>query len=171
MFKLAVFLCVIALVAAFAPTRVQKSTRYIINYKIKCYCDKNIHLFFNYYLRTEISMTSDFQKAFSATLIGASLFLGQSARAEIDYDGVKYLGGGDKVDLNNANIRAYVKIPGLYPNIASKIVNNGPFKSVSEVYNIPGLTNAEKEILKKTESRFVTLDSKPEYVIDKINNG
>lgn len=28
MFKLAIFLCVIALVAAFAPTRVQKSTRY-----------------------------------------------------------------------------------------------------------------------------------------------
>lgn len=116
-------------------------------------------------------MASDFQKAFSATLIGASLFLGQSARAEIDYEGVKYLGGGDKVDLNNANIRAYVKIPGLYPNIASKIVNNGPFKSVSDVYNIPGLSSAEKEILKKTESRFVTLDSKPEYVIDKINNG
>jgi len=36
---------------------------------------------------------------------------------------------------------------------------------------MPGLSNAEKEVLKKAESRFVTLDVKPEYDIDKINNG
>lgn len=100
-------------------------------------------------------------------LVGAT----QQANAEIDYEGIKYLGGGDKVDLNNANIRAYLKMPGMYPSIASKIVNNGPFKSVADVYNLPGLTSAEKEILKKNEARFVTLDSKPEYVVDKINNG
>lgn len=73
--------------------------------------------------------------------------------------------------MNNANIRAYLKIPGLYPTIASKIVNNGPFKVVSDVYNMPGLSSAEKEILKKAENRFVVLEGKPEYVIDKINNG
>jgi hypothetical protein len=33
--------------------------------------------------RMEVSMASDFQKAFSATVIGASLFLGQTARAEV----------------------------------------------------------------------------------------
>jgi photosystem II PsbU protein len=105
--------------------------------------------------------------------MGASMLAGasQQARAEIDYEGIKYLGGGDKIDLNNANIRAYLKLPGMYPTIASKIVNNGPFKSVADVYNLPGLTNAEKDILKKNENRFVTLDSKPEYVVDKINNG
>ena len=104
-------------------------------------------------------------------MIGASLFLGGAAKAEVDYDGIKYLGGGDKIDLNNANIRAYLKVPGLYPGIASKIVVNGPFKSVSDVYSIPGLSGAEKDILKKFESKFVTLDVKPEYDIDKINNG
>jgi photosystem II PsbU protein len=104
-------------------------------------------------------------------MIGASLFIGQAARAEIDYEGVKYLGGGDKIDLNNANIRAYLKVPGLYPTLASKIVTNGPFKTVADVYNIPGLSGAEKDLLKKAESRFVTLDVKPEYEIDKINNG
>lgn len=96
---------------------------------------------------------------------------GATAHAEVDYDGIKYLGGGDKVDLNNANIRAYLKIPGFYPNLASKIVNNGPFKTVADVYNIPGLSNAEKDNLKKQESRLTTLDPKAEYVIDKINNG
>lgn len=39
------------------------------------------------------------------------------------------------------------------------------------IFSIPSLTSAEKEILKKAEGRFVTLDGKPEYVIDKINNG
>lgn len=120
---------------------------------------------------TVANCLQDFQKMFAATMIGASLFAGQSARAEIDYDGVKYLGGGEKVDLNNANIRAYLKIPGMYPSIASKIVNNGPFKTVADIYNIPDLTGAEKDVLKKNEGRFVTLDSKPEYVVDKINNG
>lgn len=108
----------------------------------------------------------------------ASAFLGFSflsttgmARAEIDYEGVKYLGGGSKVDLNNANIRAYLDFPGMYPTVASKVVTHGPYKTVGDIYNIPGLTNAEKDVLKKYESKFVVLDPKPEYVLDKINNG
>lgn len=32
-------------------------------------------------------------------------------------------------------------------------------------------TDAEKSILKKYESKFVTLEPAPEYVIDRINNG
>ena len=104
-------------------------------------------------------------------MIGATLFLGGAVKAEVDYDGIKYLGGGDKIDLNNANIRAYLKVPGMYPGIASKVVINGPFKSVDDVYKIPGLSGAEKDILKKYESKWVVLDVKPEYDIDKINNG
>lgn len=109
-------------------------------------------------------------------LIGASLFLGgvaqgvAPAHAEVDYEGIKYLGGGDKIDLNNANIRAYLKVPGLYPTIAGKIVSAKGFKTVADVYNLD-LTAQEKAILKKAESRFVVLDGKPEYVIDKFNNG
>lgn len=113
-----------------------------------------------------------FRNAVVAALIGSTALINyQSVRAEIDYDGVKYLGGGDKVDLNNANIRAYLKIPGLYPTIASKLVNNGPYKSVQDVFNIASLSSSEKETLKNSESRFIVLEGKPEYVIDKINNG
>lgn len=54
--------------------------------------------------------------------------------------GVGYLGGGDKVDLNNANVRAYVKYPGLYPTIAGKIVSHGPYKNVGDVFSASGLT-------------------------------
>ena len=70
----------------------------------------------------------------ASLLFGQGLLAPQPASAEIDYEGVKYLGGGDKIDLNNANIRAYLKVPGLYPNIASKIVKYGPYKSVADVY-------------------------------------
>eukprot|EP00981_Chlorochromonas_danica_P010155 scaffold3051_cov167-Ochromonas_danica.AAC.14 len=114
---------------------------------------------------------ADFKKVFTASVIGASLFVGSQARAEIDYEGVKYLGGGDKIDLNNANIRSYTQFKGYYPTLASKIVSNGPYKTVADVYNIPGLTSAEKDNLKKFENKFVVLDEKPEYVMDKINNG
>ena len=105
-------------------------------------------------------------------MIGASLLVGgTAARAEVDYDGIKYLGGGDKIDINNANIRAYLKLPGVYPTAAGRIASNGPYKAVSDIYNLPGMTNAEKDALKKVESKFIVLDPKPEYVIDKINNG
>jgi len=120
-----------------------------------------------------VSMKMDVQKVFASALVGASMLLGgQQAKAEIDYDGIKYLGGAEKIDLNNANIRAYLKVPGMYPTIAGKVVSApAPFKSVGDVYNIPGLSGAEKDIIKKNEGRFVVLDPKPEYVIDKINNG
>jgi photosystem II PsbU protein len=104
-------------------------------------------------------------------MIGSSLFFGGVARAEINYDGVKYLGGGDKVDVNNANIRVYLKYPGLYPTIAGKVVKYGPYKAVADIYNVPGLSSTEKDLLKKYEDKFVVLDPKPEYILDKFNNG
>ena len=84
-----------------------------------------------------------------------------AASAKIDYDGVKYLGGGDVIDLNNANIRAYLRLKGMYPTIAGKIVSNKtPFKTVADVYNLPGLKDAEKDVLKSYEKagRFTVLE-------------
>ena len=75
------------------------------------------------------------------------------------------------VDLNNANVRAYLRMPGMYPSAAGKIVTHGPYKSVGDVYNIPGLTQAEKDVIKKYENRFTVKDPAAEYVIDRINNG
>ncbi len=103
--------------------------------------------------------------AFGAAAIPAA------ANARVDYDGVKYLGGGSIVDVNNANVRAYIRLPGMYPNAAGKIVSHGPYKSVGDLYNIPGLTSAEKDVIKKYESRFVAQEPAAEYVIDRINNG
>jgi hypothetical protein len=61
--------------------------------------------------RMQLSMKNDISKAVAATFMGASLFLGgMNAKAEIDYDGIKYLGGGDKIDLNNVslNLKKYI---------------------------------------------------------------
>jgi len=73
--------------------------------------------------------------------------------------------------VNNANVRAYLRMPGMYPAAAGKIVSHGPYKSIADVYAIPGLTSAEKDVIKKYESRFTAKEPSPEYVIDRINNG
>ena len=94
-----------------------------------------------------------------------------AANARVDYEGIGLLGGGAQIDLNNANVRAYLRLRGMYPAAAGKIVTHGPYKSVADVYNIPGLTSAEKEVIKMYESKFVVTAPSPEYVIDRINNG
>ncbi|KAL7438968.1 hypothetical protein ACHAXH_006202 [Discostella pseudostelligera] len=94
-----------------------------------------------------------------------------AANAKVDYENVAYLGGSSIIDLNNANVRAYLRLPGMYPGAAGKIVSHGPYKSVADVYSIPGLSAAEKEVIKKYESRFTAKEPTPEYVIDRINNG
>ncbi|CAM9171233.1 unnamed protein product [Chrysoparadoxa australica] len=84
---------------------------------------------------------------------------------------VPLLGGGDKVDVNNANVRAYVKMPGMYPTIAGKIVSNGPYKSAGDVSSISGLTSEEKAIISKYSNRLTATDPQAIYTIDKFNNG
>lgn len=106
--------------------------------------------------------------AAAAAVVAASPMAANAVR---DYENVGLLGGAETVDINNANVRVYLKMPGMYPNAAGKIAANGPYNSVSEIYNIPGLTSEEKAVMKKYESRFVTKAQVAEYVIDRINNG
>src|ERR687885_2744259 len=47
---------------------------------------------------------------------------------------------GKKIDLNNTNVRAFRKYPGMYPTLARKVVDNAPYKSVEDVLDIPGLS-------------------------------
>merc|ERR1719267_113763 len=92
------------------------------------------------------------------------------ALADTDYAGLPYLGGSTKIDVNNANVRVYAKLPGMYPGAAGKIASNGPYKSVSDLYNIKGMSEKEKAAIKKYESRLMTLEPSPMYVIDRLNN-
>jgi len=86
------------------------------------------------------------------------------ASAEVEYAGVPFLGGSEIVDINNANVRAYMKYPGMYPTLAGMIAKHGPYAKASDVMDIPGLTEQQKEILKKYEDKMVVLRPTPEYV-------
>jgi photosystem II PsbU protein len=107
----------------------------------------------------------------SATAAMLAVVTPFAANAVRDYENIAYLGGSEIVDINNANVRVYLKMPGMYPSVAGKVASNGPYASVADVFNIPGLTGPEKDILKKYESRFVAKKPEADYVIDKINNG
>lgn len=107
----------------------------------------------------------------NAAAVVAAMSFAAPALADVEYAGVGFLGGSSVVDINNANVRVYLKMPGLYPTIAGKIASNGPYASVSDIYNIPGLSAKEKDLLKKYESRFTAQKPSADYVIDRINNG
>ena len=113
------------------------------------------------------------RRALFSKVLGASAALAAAspALAEIDYAGVGFLGGSSTIDVNNANVRVYTKLPGLYPNAAGKIVSGAPYKSKEEMYSKAKFTAGESAAVKKYDSRFIFLEPKPEYVIDNINNG
>lgn len=105
--------------------------------------------------------------AAAAALVSAAV----PALAEIEYGGVGFLGGSDVIDINNANVRVYQKFPGMYPTLAGKIVSNGPYDSVNDLYKLPDLTENQKKLLDKYKDNLTALKAAPEYVIDRFNNG
>lgn len=121
--------------------------------------------------RQSVALNAERREFLSAVAAAAALAAPLAANAVRDYDNVGYLGGSEIVDVNNANVRVYLKMPGLYPAVAGKIASNGPYKSVADLYSIPGLSGKEKELIKKYESRFTALEPSADYVIDRINNG
>ena len=44
-----------------------------------------------------------------------------------------------------------MQFPGMYPNLAGKIANNGPYKNVGEIAKKLNLSSGEKATLKKYE--------------------
>ncbi|MBW4494661.1 MAG: photosystem II complex extrinsic protein PsbU [Oscillatoria princeps RMCB-10] len=80
---------------------------------------------------------------------------------------------GKKLDLNNTNVRAFRKYPGLYPTLAGKIVQNAPYKEVGDVLDIPGLSEPEKTVLQANLGNFTVteVESALNEGDDRINNG
>merc|ERR1712232_1368799 len=112
------------------------------------------------------------REMFSKVLGSAALLsVASAANAEIDYAGVGFLGGSSTIDVNNANIRVYAKLSGMYPNAAAKLVKAAPYKNKEEMYSKCGFTTVEAATVKKYESRLIFLEPKPEYVVDMLNNG
>nr|BBH96125.1 extrinsic protein in photosystem II [Chaetoceros gracilis] len=120
---------------------------------------------------TALQAESGRREFFGALTAAAALAAPVAANAVIDYENIGYLGGSSIVDINNANVRAYLKMPGMYPTVAGKIVSHGPYSGVADLYKIPGLSSAEADVIKKYESRLTAKTPSPDYVIDRINNG
>ncbi|MEM1366786.1 MAG: photosystem II complex extrinsic protein PsbU [Cyanobacteria bacterium P01_H01_bin.15] len=62
---------------------------------------------------------------------------------------------GQKIDLNNANVRKFRTLPGFYPTLAQSIVQNAPYDSVEDVLSIPNLSERQKERLQANLDNFV----------------
>jgi photosystem II PsbU protein len=80
---------------------------------------------------------------------------------------------GSKVDLNNSNVMAFRRYPGLYPTLARKIIQNAPFDTVEDVLDIPGLSDRELDVLKANLDNFVVTPTEPALTegADRINPG
>ena len=80
---------------------------------------------------------------------------------------------GQKLDLNNTNIRSFRQYPGLYPKLAGLIVKNAPFEKVEDVLSMPGLTDREKEVLRANLNNFTVTEVEAALTegADRFNNG
>ncbi|MEL7035476.1 MAG: photosystem II complex extrinsic protein PsbU [Cyanobacteria bacterium J06592_8] len=61
---------------------------------------------------------------------------------------------GKKIDLNNSSIREFRQFRGMFPTLATMIIDQAPFDSVEEVLDMKGLTERQKEILSKYMDEF-----------------
>jgi photosystem II PsbU protein len=80
---------------------------------------------------------------------------------------------GQKIDLNNSDIRDFRALRGFYPNLASKIIKNAPYDSVEEVLAIPGLSEGQQARLQANLDKFVVTEVSSELTEgdDRINPG
>jgi len=65
----------------------------------------------------------------------------------------------DRIDLNNANLAAFMECPGFYPTLAQLIANNGPYHSVEDVLKLPDLTERQKQLLKANLGNFTVSEA------------
>lgn len=63
-----------------------------------------------------------------------------------------------KLDLNNSDVREFRKLPGFYPTLASKIIQNAPYNDVNDVLDIPGLSERQIERLQANMEQFIVTD-------------
>lgn len=80
---------------------------------------------------------------------------------------------GTKLDLNNANVQGFRKFPGLYPTLARKILLNAPYDDVTDVLDLPGLSEQQLKILETNLDNFTVTAPAPALVegADRFNNG
>lgn len=75
-----------------------------------------------------------------------------------------------KIDLNNANIYEFRKIPGMYPTLGRIIIENAPYDSLDEVLSVKGLTSEQQEKIRENVDRFSLFKPDNSMQRERINN-
>ncbi len=75
-----------------------------------------------------------------------------------------------KIDLNNANVNAFRRLPGMYPTLARLIIKNAPYASLEDVYKIEGLTDRQKQRLQQYMGEFTLNRPDNSMQRERINN-
>ncbi|MGB3237233.1 MAG: photosystem II complex extrinsic protein PsbU [Geitlerinemataceae cyanobacterium] len=80
---------------------------------------------------------------------------------------------GQKIDLNNTNVRAFRQYRGMYPVLAEKVVRNAPYEKVEDVLNLPGLSERQTKTLQANLDKFTVTQTSVSLTEgdDRINNG
>ena len=80
---------------------------------------------------------------------------------------------GKKIDLNNTNVRAFLQYPGMYPTLARMIVQNAPFDDMEDIFDMPDLSERQKEVLQANLDNFTLSPPEDTFVEggDRFNNG
>ena len=80
---------------------------------------------------------------------------------------------GTKIDLNNTNVRAFQKYPGLYPTLARTLIKNAPYQKVEDVLDIEGLSERQKQVLQGNLDHFTVSEVESVFTEgdDRFNNG
>ena len=80
---------------------------------------------------------------------------------------------GKKIDLNNTNVRAFQRYPGMYPTLAKAIIQNAPYSQVEDVLKILGLSDRQKDTLQSNLDNFTVTDADSVFNEgdDRYNNG
>jgi photosystem II PsbU protein len=75
-----------------------------------------------------------------------------------------------KIDLNNSNINTFRKVRGMYPTLGRIIIDNAPYRSLDDVLAIPGLTEAQKELITANADNFTLKRPDESMGRERINN-
>ncbi len=75
-----------------------------------------------------------------------------------------------KIDLNNSNVNAFRRLPGMYPTLAKLIIKNAPYASLEDVYKIEGLTDRQKERIRQYMGEFTLKRPDNSMQRERINN-
>ncbi|GAB4218676.1 MAG: hypothetical protein OHK0012_28670 [Synechococcales cyanobacterium] len=78
-----------------------------------------------------------------------------------------------KIDINNTILRNYRQLPGFYPNLARKLVEAAPYNSLEDLLKVPGLTAAQKDLIKQNFPNFIVGSYEPgnNTLENRINKG